>query len=147
MHLLFLIGWVYERMKIWIWWLDGIMPVRCLCACTLFYLSFPCYLYILPAFMRHLYETCYKKKDLFFRYSLLLRPSYLFAFLHQILYYHTNNILTLKHYAFCFHLSSFILFWFSVYRVIHDGWFCTHAPCGILFELQIAGQIRATIMI
>ena len=133
MHLLFLIGWVYERMKIWIWWLDGIMPVRCLCTCTLFYLSFPCYLYILPAFMRHLYETCYKKKDLFFRYSLLLRPSYLFAFLHQILYYHTNNILTE---ALCFLFSSLVVHLILIQRVSRYSWWLVLHMHPVVFYLN-----------
>ena len=123
-----------------LWW--------CTVYSTLSIFRFPFISIFLPVFIKDQYEVSYEKKDLFSLsiVSSLLNfiPSPLFA-LSWIKHYHINDVIHKAHaelYFFCF--ASFILFWFSMYCVIHDGRrVCTCTLWMILFELQIAGQIRS----
>jgi len=142
-------------MKIWIWWLDGLLPLRnsmnvlhffnslhLFCTFLLFISIF------LPVFIKDQYEVSYEKKDLFSlsTVSSLLNfiPSPLFA-LSWIKHYHINDVIHKAHaelYFFVSRRSSYfdsacIALFMMVVGFAHApcGWFCLNYKLLVKYEV------------
>jgi len=147
-HLLLLIGWVYERMKIWIWWLDGLMPLRCLnvvyTTLSFSIIRFP----FISIFCRysytedHQYVAGYGKERPVLLLPLIFTSS-LFALFSWIKHYHTNDVIT-KLFAFfgsrrSSYFDSACIALFMMVRFAHApcGTFCLNYKLLVKYELQI----------
>ena len=137
-------------MKIWIWWLDGLIPLLWWCTVysTLSIFRFPFISIFLPVFIKDQYEVSNEKKDLFSlsTVSSLLNfiPSPLFA-LSWIKHYHINDVIHKAHaelYFFVSRRSSYfdsacIALFMMVVGFAHApcGWFCLNYKLLVKYEV------------